>query len=64
MNWLVKHTKYITKFESFKIKKEEKCNNLAAFIDQNLWPIINISEMEKGLKSVLERIVLPGMETQ
>ena len=56
--------KYITKFESCKIRKEEKCDDLALFIDQNLWPIINVSELEKGLKSVLERIVLPEMETQ
>ena len=56
-----KDSEYITKIDSCKINKNEKCNEFAAWIDKEMWPLIKF-DLKRAFKTVMEQMLPPKIE--
>ena len=53
-----KDPEYITKIDSCKINKEDKCNEFAAWIDKEMWHLIKF-DLNRAFKTVMEQMLPP-----
>ena len=56
-----KNPEYITKIDSCKINKQDKCTEFAAWIDKEMWPLIRL-ELNRAFKTVIEKMSPPQIQ--